>query len=34
MSVEGGVKFGYKDPDLDNQLDHDDSNAGQEVNRT
>jgi len=29
---EGGGEFGYKDPDLDNQIDHDDGE--QEVNRT
>ena len=32
--AEGGGEFGYKDPDLDNRLDHDDSDNGQEVNRT
>ena len=30
--AEGGSEFGYKDPDLDKQLDHD--NDEQEVNRT
>jgi len=34
MSAEGGGEFGYRDPDLDNRLDHDDSDDGQEVNRT
>jgi len=32
--AEGGGEFGYEDPDLDNRLDHDDSDDGQEVNRT
>ena len=30
--AEGGGEFGYEDPDLDNQLDHDDDE--QEVDRT
>ena len=30
--AEGGGEFDYKDPDLDNRLDHDDSDSGQEVN--
>jgi len=32
--AQGGGEFGYEDPDLDNRLDHDDSDDGQEVNRT
>jgi len=33
--AEGGGEFGYKDPDLDNRIDHDDDGDGeQEVNRT
>jgi len=32
--AEGGGEFGYKDPNLDNRLDHDDSDNGQEINRT
>ena len=31
--AEGGGEFGYKDPDLDNRLDHNDD-GGQEVNTT
>jgi len=31
----GGSEFAYEDPDLDNQLDHDDNDdEQQEVNRT
>jgi len=32
--AEGGGEFGCKDPDLDNRLDHNASDKGQEVNRT
>ena len=32
--AEGGGEFGYKDPELDNRLDHDDSDDGQGVDRT
>jgi len=34
ISAEGSGKFGYKDPDLDNQLDHDSDDGEQEVNTT
>jgi len=34
MAAEGGGKFGYKDPGLDNRIDHDDSDVRQEVNTT
>jgi len=35
MSAEGGGEFGYEDPDLDNRVDHDDHDDGeQEVDTT
>jgi len=32
--VEGGGEFGYKDPELDNRLDHDSDDGEQEVDTT
>jgi len=32
--AEGGGEFGYKDPDLDNRLDHDSDEGEQEVDTT
>jgi len=34
MAAEGGVEFGYEDPDLDKQIDHDSDEGEQEVNTT
>ena len=32
--AEGRGEFGHEDPDLDNQLDHDDDDEKKEVDRT
>ena len=32
--AQGGKEFGYEDPDLDNQIDHDSDEGEQELNTT